>query len=212
MVMADGTEATAPGVISRRDVIVGGLALAAGALIAAKPEEAMAINGDTVEAGELTASQSPTFLLHTDSGALLSPESSWALLAGSYAGIEYGLEGRVFAHSAGVGVGVHGSAQTVSQYGVLAENTASGGIALKVNGLAQFSRSGKATIAKGHTSKTVSGLSNISTGSMILVTLQGSAGTGRYVRYAKRASSTSFTVYLNTSSAYDVSFAWMILN
>jgi hypothetical protein len=210
--MAKGAETTAPGVISRRDVIVGGLALAAGALIATKPEEAMAATGTPVTAGGIFTAALPTVFWRTTSGDLSTPIRSQALLAGVEGSTEYGLDGEVYPAAAGVAVGVRGSAATVGHVGVAAENTASGGIALKVNGLAQFSRSGKATIAKGHTTKTVSGLNDISTSSLILVTLQGSAGTGRYVRYAKRASSTSFTVYLNTSSAYDVSFAWMILD
>lgn len=210
--MAEGARTAVPSVLSRRDAIVGGLALAAGALIAGRPDEALAANGDAAQVGELNPGLSPTFFLHTDNGSILSPERSWALLAGDNNDVEYGVEGHVFAHSSGAGVGVHGQAETVSQYGVLAENTASGGIALKVNGPARFSRSGKATISKGHSSKTVSGLSAISTSSLILVTLQGSAGSGVYLRYAKRASSSSFTVYLSKAATASVSFAWLILD
>jgi hypothetical protein len=210
--MATESKPTVPGVISRRDAIVGGLALAAGALIATRPEEAVAANGAAVSVGGIQTGNLPTVLWHTVSGNA-GPVYSQALLAGvNVNGVEYGVEGEVTANSPGVGAGVRGLAATVPQVGVLAENTAAGGIALKVNGLAQFSRSGKATISKGKSSHTVSGLTNISTSSMILVTLQGSAGSGRYVRYAKRVSSGSFTVYLNAASKYDVSFAWMILN
>jgi hypothetical protein len=100
----------------------------------------------------------------------------------------------------------------VGQYGVLAENTASGGTALKVNGQAFFSRAGRSTIAKGKSTVTVAGLTNIGTSAAILVTLQGSAGSGVYLRYAKRLNSQQFQVVLNKAATSTVPFAWMIVN
>ena len=86
------------------------------------------------------------------------------------------------------------------------------GVALQVDGPAAFSRSGKGAILKGHATATVNVPSGVSTHALILVTLQGSAGTGRYVRYARRVSATSFRVYLSKSAAAKVYFAWFILN
>jgi hypothetical protein len=212
MARTSNPEKTGTGVMSRRDAIVGALALTAGTLLAQAPEVAHAANGDAVQAGDLNAGLSPTFLIHTDNGTILSPENSWALLAGSYSGVEYGVEGRVFAHSTGVGTGVHGAAETVGQTGVLAENTAAGGTALKVSGQAFFSRAGRSAISKGKTSVTVGGTANIATGALILVTLQGSAGSGVYLRYAKRLNSQQFQVVLNKAATSKVTCAWMIVN
>jgi hypothetical protein len=94
--------------------------------------------------------------------------------------------------------------------GLLAAST--GGTALQVQGVATFSRSGSGSIAKGHSTTTVAGLTNIGTNALILVTLQGSPGSGVYLKYAKRLASTKFQVVLNKAATAKVYFAWMILN
>lgn len=178
-----------------------------------RPEKAVAANGNTVTVGGLHTGTLPTVLWHTASGNL-GPVSAQALLAGVNSGdsVEYGVDGEVSAVSLGTGVGVRGLAGTPLQTGVVAQNTATGGTALKVTGLACFSRSGRSSISKGSSSRTVSGLSNISTTSMILVTLQGDPGSGIYLRYAVRLGSTSFRVNLTAHAKKTVAFAWLILD
>jgi hypothetical protein len=85
------------------------------------------------------------------------------------------------------------------------------GTALDVSGIARFSRSGKVTIAKGHNSATVTVASGIGTGSIILATLQGPAGVGNHIRWAKRTGATTFQVMLTKSAASKVSCGWFII-
>jgi hypothetical protein len=124
--------------------------------------------------------------------------------------LHYGLDGQTFAGDAG-SAGVHGHTEAAGHYGVLARHTASG-TALRVEGKAGFSRSGKAAVARGHSTQTVTVASGVGTGSMILVTLQGSAGSGVVLRYAKRLSATTFQVALNKAATTTVTFAWMIVD
>jgi hypothetical protein len=124
--------------------------------------------------------------------------------------------------ASGGSAGIVGEARDVGQYGVIASSPVAGGnglrasaptgIALEVDGPAMFSRSGRGSIAKGHSSTTVTGLTNLGTSALILVTLQGSAGSGVVLRYAKRLASTKFQVVLNKAAASKVYFAWMVLN
>ena len=212
--MAEHSEAGTAGgtVLSRRDAIVGALALAAGALIAQKPEPALAANGSTVMVGLPHTGNLPTVLWHTVSGNI-GPVLSQALFAGQYNEVEYGVEGEVTTNSSGQGTGVRGLAGTVLQTGVLAQNTAVGGTALRVVGAASFSRSGINTIAKGTTFRTVSGLSGIGPAAKVLATLQGSAGTGVYILYAERRSTTQIRVHLNKAATTTTArFAWIILD
>ena len=95
---------------------------------------------------------------------------------------------------------------------MVATHDTAAGAALKVSGRAAFSRSGKASIGKGHSGCTVTVPSGVEVGSMILATLQGSAGTGVYLCYAKYASPTTFTLKLNKAAAATAKIAWMIIN
>jgi len=209
-------EAAAPAVMSRREAIVGALALAAGSLMAMRPEAAIAATGDPVSVGEIALGASATYVWRTATG-LIGPGSP-VLTQAAFNAEDFsthahrGIEGLAFAASGAAAAGVRGAAESSGQYGVLAENPAAGATALRVNGAASFSRSGRATISKGHSTRTVTVPSGLKSSAMILVTLQGSAGTGNHVRYAKRISSTSFKIYLTKASAYTVSCAWMIID
>jgi hypothetical protein len=138
---------------------------------------------------------------------------SQAILAGrTGAGLHRALEGEVYASAGAAAAGVRGSAVAAGQFAVLADCAAPGGTALRVNGVASFSRSGRGSISHGHAGTTVTVPSGVATGALILVTLQGSAGSGVYLRYAKRTTATTFQVVLNKTATSKVSFAWMILN
>lgn len=223
MAGSDGTGAASPAVISRRDAIVGALALAAGTLIASSPEAAFAADGDKVTVGQTNTSTSTTLIVRmasTDPGAAMLGFAGF--VTNGPDGAHYALHGDPGLSGTPGSAGVYGQANSPTQFGVLAVNqtvdgvglkaSAPGGKALVVDGPATFSRSGLATISKGHSGVTVKVLSGVASGALILATLQGSAGTGVYLRYAKRASATTFTVSLNKAAAAKVSVAWMILN
>lgn len=103
-------------------------------------------------------------------------------------------------------VGVFGRSPAV---GVRAESPA--GVALDVRGKAQFSNSGRGTIAAGASNKLVTG-AKLTANSTVLVTLQGNAGPGVHVQYVLKVNSTSFKVFLNKPAARNVIFGWFIVN
>jgi len=124
----------------------------------------------------------------------------------------------VWGTNSGGGYGVSGSTGGASTAGVWGVNsgtgigvraTSSAGTALRVEGKASFSRSGKTKILAGHSSKAVS-LSGVTSGSLIFAVLT-SNRSGRYVR-AVVPGSGSFTIYLNTSVTSDSYLAWFVLN
>ncbi len=92
------------------------------------------------------------------------------------------------------GQGVRGDATTTG-VGVLATAPLTG-VALRASGKVVFNRSGRATVAAGTSSKTVS-LAGVTTGSLVFAVLA-SSRSGRYVRAVVSASG-SFTIYLNTT-------------
>lgn len=209
-------------VLSRRDAIIGALALAAGTLLATRPDTARAADGDVMHVGNMMSGTNPTYLLRSPSGLWGGDFDSLAILNGSNGTRSFGVWGNTGTVAGAGSAGLWGRGTAAGFFGVVAENYAVGGIGLKasaplgvalqVDGPAAFSRSGKGTILRGHASATVNVPSGVSTAALILVTLQGSAGSGRYVRYARRVSATSFRVYLSKSAAAKVYFAWFILN
>jgi hypothetical protein len=114
---------------------------------------------------------------------------------------------------AGVGAeaGVVGSTWQESGVGVNAINN-KGGTALKVEGKSEFQRSGVAAVSKGTKSKTVTVPGGVTSGSMFLVTMQGSPGSGVFITYAKYQSATTFRVYFNKACTAAAKFAWMVLD
>ena len=222
MMGSEENKTACPAVISRRDAIVGALALAAGALIASKPETARAADGDPMLVGRTIGCSGMTWVKRTPSG---SPEGDTycdGLITSAIGPGYYGFFGQAGTLAGPGSGGVFGAAGAAGQYGMWAANNAPGGvglraastdgIALQVLGAATFSRSGRGSIAKGSSTATVAGLTNVGTNALILVTLQGSAGTGVYLRYAKRLASTKFQVVLNKAATAKVYFAWMVLN
>ncbi len=80
-------------------------------------------------------------------------------------------------------------------------------------GKAIFKRSGRKRVSKGKSSATVTVPGGLSTSANILCTLQASAGSGVYVRYAKRTSSTTFKIYLNKrATTKTANVAWMVIS
>ena len=198
---------TAGAVVSRRDAIMGALALAAGTLIASKPDVALAADGSTMYVGTDMASTSPTSITRRSPGAV---DLSYVFLNHNLGDQQIGVYGAATDASAAGSTGVYGLAGIAAGYGVQAENTG-GGTALRVLGKAEFQTSGRSSVSKGKSSRTVTGLVGINATSMILVTLQGDAGSGVVLRYASRVSSTSFKVVLNKAATKKVTFAWFIL-
>jgi hypothetical protein len=211
--MADskGAEAAVPAVISRRDAIIGALALAAGTLIAAKPQTALADNGEPMTVGCYLFSTIPTSVTRTSDGTPSGTYYTMGELNGTVFEASVGVFGGTYQDAVAGSTGVHGYAASRDQFGVVARNSDLNGTAIKVEGRAAFSRSGKAKITKGHSSCTVPVISGVDTGSLILATLQGSAGSGVHLLYAKRSSSLTFTIKLSKAATSTVSIAWFIV-
>jgi hypothetical protein len=124
-------------------------------------------------------------------------------------GTDYGIYG------SGPNHGVFGQATSSSGAGVEAAGTG-GGIALKVNGKAQFSRSGKATVAgtasTPKNSVTVTGKA-LTSSSLILAVLQKNVAGVWVAGVVPNVAGSSFTIYLNKSVTTSVGpIAWFIVN
>jgi hypothetical protein len=105
------------------------------------------------------------------------------------------------------GVGVSG--RSLNGTGMRAE--AAGGTALRVDGKATFSRSGRLTLAAGQSSIAKTGLP-LSRYSLVLAVLQTNRA-GIYVRAVVPSPSTSsFRVYLNAAVPGTTNVAWFVLN
>src|SRR5262249_34045037 len=102
----------------------------------------------------------------------------------------------------GVGVfgdgfwGVLGVAEDASGVGVVASTGVAGARALRVEGRAEFTRSGRVTISAGKSSKAV-GLPGCTTSTLVIAVLAASRS-GRWVRAAV-AGTNQFVIYLNTT-------------
>lgn len=103
-------------------------------------------------------------------------------------------------------VGVLGVATDISGVGVHAVTDVAGALSLRVAGKAEFTRSGRATIAKGTAKKTIS-LAGCTTSTLVLAVL-GSNRSGRWVR-AVVPGSGQFTVYLNTTVTAATFVVWI---
>ena len=221
MARTEESETAAPVTISRRDAIVGALALAAGTLIASKPDVALAANGDTMLQGRLMYDTAATQLTRYDPAILGGiNDVSYAILNHNLGDQHIGVYGSPTEQAGAESVGVYGLASGASHYGVHAKHYDMGGVALLatnhdgtaivVDGKARFSRSGLVTVTKGHSTKTVTVYSGVATTSRILVTMQGDGGSGVYLRYATRTGATTFKIVLTKAATKSVKFAWMI--
>jgi hypothetical protein len=107
------------------------------------------------------------------------------------------------------GVGVFGYAGQAGTVGVQAFAGSTDRVALKVTGKAQFTRSGRATISGGASSKAIS-LAGVTTSSIVFAVLA-SNRSGRWVRAVVTAAG-KFTIYLNTSVTSASYVFWWVLN
>jgi hypothetical protein len=122
----------------------------------------------------------------------------------------------MYGENLGAGAGVFGYGWATGSIGVRA-GAVSGGTALKVEGKAQFSRSGTVTISYPNKQATVSGVP-VTAKSLALATLQQFLA-GRYVLAAVpnlSGSSNSFTIYLNkapgtSTSPKSVVVGWQVI-
>jgi hypothetical protein len=145
--------------------------------------------------------------------------SGWGVYGTSVSGIGVnaaGGSGTGVAASGATGVfaagttGVHGITDSPAGTGVLAENTF-GGPALKVNGVAAFSRSGVATVLAGRS--TVSQSLRLSSSSFVLATIQGNvAGLAVQGVTIVTGSPGSFTIHLNKAVKAKTKVAWLVVN
>jgi hypothetical protein len=89
--------------------------------------------------------------------------------------------------------------------GVLARAQGTNVVALSVIGRAKFSRSGRAVVASGTTSKVVS-LAGVTASSLVIVTV--ASNQARYARVVADAG--KFTIYLNTAASGACSVNWIV--
>jgi len=111
------------------------------------------------------------------------------------------------------GYSTGGSGSGVMGYGAGegAGVTASGDdLALSVYGKATFSRSGRGKVPQGKSSVLVSVPSGLAASAFVLATLQ-NAGTGVYLKYAKRTDATHFTLVLSRVAPSATYFAWFVV-
>jgi len=220
-----------------RGVVVG--VLAAALLFGGIP--AQATNGDPVIAGQYVSATATTGILANSSGSVFDGENggsgsgvngysnggSGVLGDGNFgSGVEgfssggNGVYGHVSTSASGVygenigtGFGVAGRAN--NGVGVLADSL--NGAALRVNGKAEFSRSGNTvTITYPAKSKTVTGLS-LSSNSIVFATLQRYLAGVYVVAAVPNPGAGSFTIYLNkapgtSTTPKSVTVGWFVVD
>jgi hypothetical protein len=106
------------------------------------------------------------------------------------------------------GTGVSAS----SVFGTAVAAVSPTGTALNVSGKTHMSRSGVGTIAIGKSSVLLTVPTGLTASSKFLVTMQQDPGSGVFVRYVSRYSSTRFKVVFNKNATRKAKFAWMVLD
>ncbi|NTU71444.1 MAG: hypothetical protein HGB10_06460 [Coriobacteriia bacterium] len=204
---------------TRRDLLAGTLAIAAGAVASAmSPDVAGAETGDPVTVGGTYFGGAGGTYITTSTGADGGLGYEYARIAGpcpmpSPLAIRdnfVGLAGAVLADDPGHGIGVAGVAERGDQTGVLAANEEASGVALKVVGRSTFTRSGRGKVPRGKSLVRVTVPGGIKNSSLVLVTLQ-NAGTGVYLKYAKPDSETQFLVKLSKVATANTYFSWFVI-
>jgi hypothetical protein len=108
------------------------------------------------------------------------------------------------------GVGVMGTSTTAGGTGVKAQNSAVGGVALDVVGVATFSRSGTLVVPMGSSSATQTAIP-LSSGSLVLATPDSNV-TGTVIQAAvPNVAGSSFTVFLAKAAKADTTIAWLVI-
>jgi hypothetical protein len=120
-----------------------------------------------------------------------------------------GAGGRGLTGFCSTGIGLLG--QTDTGVGVRVDCGNNTGVGLLVTGKAAFARSGKLTIAAGHSSLTKTGI-GLTSISFILATLQSNVA-GLFIQaVVTNPAGSAFTIYLNKAPTISVVVAWMAVN
>ena len=208
--------------LSRREMLATGVGAAAGLVgMVMLPQTAAATDGDAIRVGGVYTGSSSTQI------TCMVPSATLGSIPSTVAGFGYtgadpeshvGVEGRVCGGMRS-GIGVYGVTESAESTGVHAADafidwygTHAAGTALRVDGIARFSRSGKGSIVKGKATASVTVSRGVATDALVLVTLQNSPGSGVYLQYAQRTSSTTFRVVLNKNATTKTYFSWMVIN
>ena len=120
--------------------------------------------------------------------------------AGAYGAVGRSLHGTAVQGRSDDGIAVHANAGLAA------------GTALKVDGRAVFSRSGRANVLAGQSTKVVNGVP-LTSSSLVLATIQGSGAAGVYVKSVSISVANSwFTIRLSKAVAANTPVAWFVVN
>jgi hypothetical protein len=120
-----------------------------------------------------------------------------------------GAGGRGLTGFCATGIGLLGQSDTGE--GVVAYCNKTTGNALRVSGKIALSRSGKLTIAAGHSSLTKTGIA-LTSASFILATLQTNVAGLVIQAVVTNPAGSAFTIYLNKAPSVSVAVAWLAVN
>lgn len=209
--------------MTRRRLLGGSVAGAAMlAVDAVKPATANAADGDDLKIGQENTAANTTTLSSDDGGLHVISDTDDASVVGiSTSADGYGIRGTA-PYIGVLGVGDQVGVYTVSDYGVgvhaltydgtaiLAQTAVPQGTAIRVEGVASFTRSGVVTVASGARTAKVS-VTPISAETLVFATPQQRLA-GTHVEAAvPNEGNDSFTVHLNRRAPQDLRVAWFLL-